>query len=158
MYDRCFKHHLTQQVVPCTCTLTSMMHWQVVATGWNHKVLVWQDEEAETVSEYRMFSGHRCANHRVQSSRYRSLWLQFHTSLIPVLCPKQITQAIPPMFAALTRQSHRQLISSLLYEDSHSQLGSTLYVVAWNARVQKALRQLNVWCRMSLCWNSAATS
>ena len=41
------------------------MHWQVVATGWNHKVLVWQDEEADTVSEYRMFSGHRCAHHHV---------------------------------------------------------------------------------------------
>lgn len=86
-----------------------MVHGQVVATGWNHKVLVWQDEEAETVSEYRMFSGHRCAHHHVQSSCYRSLWLQVHTSLIPVLCPKQITQAIPPMFAALTRQSHCQL-------------------------------------------------
>lgn len=52
-----------------------MVHWQVVATGWNHKVLVWQDEEADTVSEYRMFSGHRCAHHHVQSSRYQSLWL-----------------------------------------------------------------------------------
>ncbi|KAL0018315.1 hypothetical protein WJX77_008577 [Trebouxia sp. C0004] len=31
----------------------------VVATGWNHKVLLWQDEEADKVSEYRMFSGHR---------------------------------------------------------------------------------------------------
>ena len=32
---------------------------QVVATGWNHKALVWQDDEVDTVSEYRMFSGHR---------------------------------------------------------------------------------------------------
>ena len=32
---------------------------QIVATGWNHKALVWQDDEVDTVSEYRMFSGHR---------------------------------------------------------------------------------------------------
>lgn len=65
-----------------------MVHWQVVATGWNHKVLVWQDEEADTVSEYRMFSGHRCAHHHVQSSRYQSLWLQIHTTSISVLMPQ----------------------------------------------------------------------
>lgn len=32
---------------------------QVLATGWNHKAILWQDQEEDTVSEYRMFSGHR---------------------------------------------------------------------------------------------------
>ena len=41
------------------CGLWLLIALQVVATGWNHKVLVWQDDEVDTVSEYRMFSGHR---------------------------------------------------------------------------------------------------
>jgi len=66
-----------------------MVHWQVVATGWNHKVLVWQDEEADTVSEYRMFSGHRCARHHVQSSCYQSLSSYRFTQLKSLSgCPK----------------------------------------------------------------------
>lgn len=44
----------------------AMLCLQVVATGWNQKVLVWQDEEEDVVAEYRMFSGHKwVANHLI---------------------------------------------------------------------------------------------
>ena len=65
------KHPESRLSAPGIRDITSNRHYdwygalQVVATGWNHKVLVWQDEEADTVSEYRMFSGHRCAHHHV---------------------------------------------------------------------------------------------
>ena len=32
---------------------------QVVATGWNYKVFVWDDSDEFNVEEYRSFLGHR---------------------------------------------------------------------------------------------------
>lgn len=46
----------------CNAEFCCCMHLQVVATGWNHKALVWQDDDVDTVSEYRMFAGHRWAS------------------------------------------------------------------------------------------------